>query len=144
MSFWRRISPRGAVADLVHEWKQPTPHRWQILGVSVAATFALLTLLIPESERKLPEKPEVTWITTFAADRTEAEIVRSNLANQQKQDAFRAAQAKAEARRKEIYRTIGRASGLDVDALERQYSDAPAATEKAAPPASSSPAKGAR
>jgi len=144
MSFWRRISPRGAVADLVHEWKQPTPHRWQILGVSVAATFALLTLLIPESERKLPEKPEVTWITTFAADRTEAEIVRSNLANQQKQDAFRAAQAKAEARRKEIYRTIGRASGLDVDALERQYSDAPAGAEKAAPAASSSPATGAR
>jgi hypothetical protein len=144
MSFWRRISPRGAFADLVHEWKQPTPHRWQILGVSVAATFALLTLFIPESQRRLPEKPEVTWISTFASDRTEAEIIRSNLANQQKQDAFRAAQAKAEARRKEIYRTIGRASGFDVDELERQYSDAPAAAQSAAPSPSSNPATGER
>lgn len=144
MSFWRQISPRGAVADLVHEWKQPTPHRWQILGVSVAATFALLTLFIPESQRRLPEKPEVTWISTFAPGRTEAEIIQSNLANQKKQDEFRAAQAKAEAHRKEIYRTIGRASGFDVDALERQYSDAPAAAPKAAPSRSSSPATGER
>lgn len=135
MSFWRQISPRGAVGDLVEQWKQPTPHRWQILGVSVAATFALITLFIPESERKEPEHPKVTWITTFAPGRTDAEIIQSNIENQKKQERIRALQAEAEARRKEIYRTIGRASGFDVDALEKQYSDSPSPTPTASAPA---------
>lgn len=135
MSFWRQISPRGAVGDLVEQWKQPTPHRWQILGVSVAATFALITLFIPESQRKEPEHPKVTWITTFAPGRTDAEIIQSNIENQKKQERIRALQAEAEARRKEIYRTIGRASGFDVDALEKQYSDGPSPTPTASAPA---------
>src|SRR5690606_18322390 len=121
--FWRRISPRRAIADFAHEWQQPNPYRWRILGVSVAATFALMMMLIPESERVEPQPPEVTWITTFAPDRTEAEIVASNLANQRRKEELEAqAEARAE-RRREFARTLGKATGLDVDALEKQYGD---------------------
>lgn len=133
MSFWRQISPRGAVSDLVHQWKQPTPHRWQILGVSVAATFALITLFVPESQRVPPAEPEITWITTFAPNRTDEEIIQSNIENQKKQDYIRARKAEAEERRKDAFRAIGRATGLDVDALEKQYSDDPSPTPSAAP-----------
>jgi hypothetical protein len=42
MSFWRQISPRRAVSDLAHEWRRPTPIAGASLGVSVAATFALM------------------------------------------------------------------------------------------------------
>jgi hypothetical protein len=125
MTFWRRISPRGAIEDLVHEWRRPNPYRWRILGVSVAATFALMVVMIPESERVEPQPPEVTWITTFKPDRTDAEIVASNIENQKRKEAREAqAEARAEERRQRA-RALGEAMGFDVDELERQYSDDP-------------------
>ena len=131
MSFWRQISPRGAVGDFVHEWRRPNPYRWRILGVSVAATFALMVIVIPDSERAEPKPPEVTWISTFRPDRTDEEIVASNLANQKRKDELKAeAEARAE-RKREAARALARASGFDPDELERQYGNkpAPAASE---------------
>ena len=115
-NFWRDVSPRGAVGDLVGEWRQPTPHRWQILGVSIAATFALMMVFLPEEQRAPPEKPVITWINTFDAGRTDEEIIASNIENQQRQDAIRAIREAQAERRREIYRALGRASGMDVDA----------------------------
>jgi hypothetical protein len=123
LSFWRKVSPRGAVTDLVNEWRQPTPYRWQILGVSVAATFAMMMLFLPEDQRAPPEKPTITWINTFDPNRTDAEIAESNVENQQRQDAIRAAEQARDERRREFYRAVGRASGLDVDKLEKEFSD---------------------
>ena len=130
-SFWRNVSPRGALSDLLKEWRQPTPYRWQILGISVAATFAMMMLFLPENERVPPAKPTVTWITSFAPDRTDQEITESNRENQQRQDAIRAEEEARAERRREFYRAIGRASGFDVDELERQYSDEPEAPARA-------------
>lgn len=133
MSFWRRISPRGAIEDLVHEWRRPNPYRWRILGVSVAATFALMVVMIPDSERVQPRPPEITWITTFRPDRTDEEIIASNIENQKRKEAAEAeAEARAEERRQRA-RALGQAMGFDVDELERQYSDDP---EPAASPSS--------
>jgi hypothetical protein len=132
MSFWRRISPRRAVADFANEWRQPNPHRWQVLGVAVAATFALMVLIIPDSERVAPPRPEVTYITTFAPDRTEEEIVASNIANQRRQDELRELRRQREELRKEAYRDLGRATGIDVDAMEAEIERERAAEEAAA------------
>lgn len=131
--FLRRISPRGAIMDLLHVWRAPNPHRWQVLGVSVAATFAMMVVFLPDSQRVPPAKPKVTWITTFAPGRSDAEIVASNEANQRVQDERRAEAAAREERRKEAFRALGRATGLDVNELERQYSeDSPPAEAPAA------------
>lgn len=125
MSFWRRISPRGAIEDLAHEWRRPNPYRWRVLGVSVAATFALMVVMIPESERVEPKPPEITWITTFRPDRTDEEIIASNLENQARKDRLAAeAEARDQERRRRA-RVLGEAMGFDVDELERQYSDDP-------------------
>lgn len=137
MGYWSRFSPGGAFADFVEQWRQPTPYRWQILGVSVALTFTMMVLLIPESERVPPAKPEVTYISTFAPGRTEAEIIESNIANQERQDALEAERAAREERRRDAYRALGRASGFDVEELEEYYSerfaeDAPAEPAPAA------------
>lgn len=134
MSFWRNVSPRGAVADIIKEWRQPTPYRWQILGVSVAATFAMMMVFLPEDERAPPEEPTITWINTFDPNRTDAQIMASNIEHQKREDAIRAAEKARVERRREFYRAIGRASGFDVDKLEKEFSDEPAAP--AAPPAS--------
>ena len=132
MSFWRRISPRAAVADFASEWRQPTPHRWLILCVAIAATASLMIAFIPETQRAEPRRPEVFWITSFAPDRTEEEIVASNLANQRRQDELRAQQQELEEFRRNFYRTLGRATGVDVDAMEREIAQERAAEEAAA------------
>lgn len=123
MGYLSRFSPGGAIADLISEWRKPTPYRWPILGLSVAMTLTMFVVLIPDSQRVPPPKPQITYITTFAPDRTQAEIVESNMANQQRKDARAALIAAAEERRREDFRALGRASGLDVDKLERYYTD---------------------
>jgi hypothetical protein len=127
MSMWKNVSPRGAVGDLVHEWRKPNPYRWQILLISILATFVIGYMFVPRSERVEPRSPEVTYITTFAPGRSQAEIRASNLALQQRQDARLAEEAARTERRKQFFRTLGRATGLDVDALEKQYADDPKA-----------------
>ena len=131
MSFWSRISPKRAVDDFAGQWNEPTPHRWQILGVAAAATFAVLMVFIPDSERAPPARPEVTYISTWAADRTREEIVASNLANQARKDELAARRAELEERKKELYRALGRATFIDVDAMEAEIQGESAADASA-------------
>lgn len=118
--FLRLISPRRAVKDFSEHWSQPTPHRWPILGVAMSATFALFMLLVPESTRKLPEEPDLIYITTFDENRTEAEIIASNCANQELQNQIQARLDERAELRREIYRELGRATFVDVDEMEAQ------------------------
>ncbi len=128
MGFWRQISsPRDAAGDFVHEWRRPNPYRWRILGVSVAATFTMMVILIPDSERIEPRAPEVTWITTFEPGRTDEQIVASNIENQKRKDQLKAEAAERAERKRNAARALARASGFDPDELERQYGDKPAA-----------------
>jgi regulator of protease activity HflC (stomatin/prohibitin superfamily) len=131
MGFWRQISPRRAVSDFANEWRQPNPYRWRVLGVSVAATFALMMVLLPESQRIEPQPPEVTWITTFAEGRTDAEIEASNIENQKRKDRLKAEAEARAARAREAYKALGRATGVDVDAMEAEAERERAAEEAA-------------
>lgn len=116
----RLFSPRRAVQDFAGQWQQPTPHRWQILGVACAATFALFMLLVPGSERKVPEKPDLIYIATFDENRSEVEIIASNCANQELKDEMQALVEEQEELRRELYRALGRATFVDVDEMEAQ------------------------
>lgn len=133
MGFWRQISPRGAADDFLHEWRRPNPYRWRILGVSVAATFALMVIMIPDSERIEPRAPDVTWISTFEPGRTDAEIIASNIENQKRKDELKAAAEERAQRKKDAARALARASGFDPDELERQYGDTPPAAKPSPP-----------
>ena len=136
MSYWRRISPRGAISDFLEEWRQPRPYRWQILGLAVAITFAGIVFLIPDSQRIPPARPDVTYITTWEEGRTDEEIAASNAANQARKDEAARLAAEREALKREAYRALARASGFDPDELERAYSDdEPAAEDENAQPA---------
>ena len=109
-----------AVKDFGEQWKQPTPHRWQILGVAVAATFCVFMLFVPKSQRSAPRPPDVIYISTFEESRTEAEIIASNCANQRLQNQLEALLAANAERRREMYRALGRATFVDVDAMEEE------------------------
>jgi len=118
--FLRLISPRRAVNDFTEQWRQPSPHRWQILGVACAATFALFMLFVPDATRIEAKRPELTYITTFDENRSEAEIIASNCANQELQNALQARLDERAELRREMYRELGRATFVDVDEMEAQ------------------------
>ena len=132
---FKDVSPVGGIGDFIRQWKQPTPYRWQILGIAVALTFAMLTLLMPKTERAPPEKPTIVWINSWPEGRSDKEIVASNIANQKRKDAEAALQKQREEFRKEFYRKLARASGMDPDELAREFGGPPkpAAKSSAAP-----------
>jgi len=130
MSFWRNISPTGAAKDFAQVWTD-NPYRWRVLAISCAATFVVMAVIIPKSERIPPEKPRITYISSFEPGRTDEQILRSNLENEQKQEALRADEERRVELRKQLYRELGRATGLDVDAMERQIAADKAAEDRA-------------
>lgn len=131
--FFRRISPRRAVTDFRDQWQQPTPHRWQILGVAMAATFCIFMLFIPEGQRGPPERPEIYYISTLDENRSEAEIIASNCENQRLKDELQARLDAGAERRREMYEALGRATFLDVDEMQAEIEAERAAEEAAAP-----------
>lgn len=126
-----RFNPVGGVADFWHEFKRPNPYRWPILGASVLCTGVLLYAFTQERVHVPPALPKVTYITTFAEGRSDEEIRASNIANQKRKEANAAEQAAREERVKDLYRSLGRATGIDVDAMEREI-EADRAREEAA------------
>lgn len=120
MSYFSRLNPAGGIADFWHEFRRPNPYRWPILAVSACITLTILSLIIWEETPIPPTRPKVEYITTFEEGRTEAEILASNIANQRLQDERRAAREASEERRREIYRDLGRATGIDVDSIDER------------------------
>ena len=66
--------------------------------------------------------------------------MQSNLANQKRKDAAAEVEQQREKIRKDFYRSLARASGMDPDELEREFSQQASAQSKAAPPPSSTAA----
>lgn len=135
MRFTSRFNPAGGIADFWNEIRRPTPYRWPVLGASLLCSFVLLFWVTQERVLIPPESPKVSFISTFAEGRTDAEIVASNRANQARKERLAAEQAKRDEEVKEMYRALGRATGIDVDAMERKIEAEKAAAAKAAAPA---------
>ena len=131
MRFLKRLNPVPGVKDFWAEFRRPNEHRWPILAASIALTGTLFYAFASEKTYIPPAKPEVTYITSFDPDRTDEEIMASNIANQKRKDTLAERQQAREELRKDLYRALGRASGLDVDAMEAEI-EAEQAREEAA------------
>ena len=131
MRYLTRFNAAGGVADFWQEWKKPNPYRWPILGASVLMSALVLGWLSQEVYYYPPEQPEITYITTFAEGRTDEEIIQSNIENQRRKEERALELAEIEERRREIYKTIGAATGIDVDAMEAEAEAERAAAERA-------------
>jgi hypothetical protein len=67
-----------------------------------------------------PKRPTIDYITVWDPHRTDAEIIASNIANQKRKERLAAEQARREEEVREMYKTLGRMSGMDVDAIEAE------------------------
>ncbi len=129
MSLISRFNPTPGLKELWIELARPRPYRFTILAFSILVTFCALYWITKERWIGSPEEPEVTYISTFEPDRSIEQIRAENVIAQKEKEAEEARQAEIAERRKEIYRTIGRATGLDVDEMERQIAAEEAAEE---------------
>lgn len=108
---------------------------WNAVAIAALLTGGIMYQFTQENVRVPPAPPEVSYISTFKDGRTDAEILESNRANQVVQERLRAEQAEREEKAKEAYRALGRATGLDVDAMERRIREQQAAEGSPVAPA---------
>ncbi len=126
-----RFNPKAGILDFWQEFRKPQPYRWPILFVSSLPVVLIITWAISESVYIPPERPEITYIPSFAPGRTDEEIIASNEANQLRKDEREARIAELEEQKREAYKTLGAASGFDVEEMERRAEEERAAQEAA-------------
>ena len=119
-SYWRKVNPVGAIADFREVYRQAGHNRWRFALAAAATTFAIFAVIWQEEMRGPPARPTVTLIKSWPADRSDAEIIRTNIENQERKERLAAEQAKRDEEVRKIYKELGRASGMDVDAIEKQ------------------------
>jgi hypothetical protein len=138
MSAWRNflrvLNPLTALRDLREQLAQPRPHRWPLMGVAAAATIAVFSVMFHEGVQGLPRPPEVTYIQSWRGDRSDAEIIAGNIAATKEARAREAEEAASAERIRQMYKALGRASGMDVDAIERKARAEAAAEAKSKVP----------
>lgn len=126
-----RFNPVGGFADFWNEIRRPQPYRWPILFASILPAAGMIWWGVNSTQYGEPERPTIEYITTLDPARSEAEIMAENRANQQIKDLRAAEEARIAEEKREIYKTLGRAAGLDVEEIERK-AEAERAAEKAA------------
>ncbi len=131
MSRPSRFNPTSGVLDFWNEIRRPQPHRWLFVTISALPVALILYWAVGQVAYKVPDRPRITYITTFDPDRTDAEIAASNAANQELKELREAEEARIAQRKREMYKALGAATGMDVDTIERE-ADARRAAEQAA------------
>lgn len=124
-------NPTGAIGDFLQVYRQAGKNRWWISLVAGAITFGLFLSLSYESWKRPRELPQIIYITTFAPDRTEAESLEFRKAKQREREEREAAYAAADAEGRRLYKQLGAATGMDVEAIEKR-AEAERAAAKAA------------
>ncbi len=128
---WKDVNPTGMVADFKLVWKQAGHNRWRIAAVSAACTFGVFYLMFTQEGSAPHPPPKVTWISVLKEHRTDAEIEAENIANQKAKEANARELARRDKEVRELYKTIGRYSGMDVDKMARDADAQDAAKAKA-------------
>ncbi|MEL6530938.1 MAG: hypothetical protein AAFQ27_13330, partial [Pseudomonadota bacterium] len=126
-----RFNPKPGILDFWKEFRKPNPYRWPILFASAMPFGLIMYWLAGETVYKDPERPSITYITTFDPNRTDDEIAASNAENQEIKELRAAREEELAERKRELYKALGAAAGMDVDEIEAR-ADAERAAEEAA------------
>lgn len=117
---WREATPRGAIADIRTVYQQAGKNRWRIAILAGLTTFGIFSVMVGQSWKKGRELPEIIYINSWPEDRTAAETKAFIEENQRRKEERAALEAKAEAEAKAMWKALGRASGMDVEAIEAE------------------------
>ena len=117
-TFLSRFNPLNALGDLGHELATPYPHRFKFMGLAAVLTVGVFSVMWNEGGAGLPHPPKVIYVDSLAPGRSEAEIVAGNVAATKAARAAEAENAAGAERVRQMYKTVGRATFMDVDAIE--------------------------
>ena len=143
--FPRPVSPRSALGDLWSYFRENRPHKWPLLGLSMAITWVIIwVFMVDANTNTMPTRNKIIYVQSWDASRSDAAIIlqqkidlaKSEAALQKRQkqmqgwaDSFgidwRTEEARNSARRKEALKQINAQ-------LDSRLAKAEAA-EKAAP-----------
>jgi hypothetical protein len=126
-----RFNPASGFADFWTQIRRPQPYRWPILILSIAPVAAMLYWGLNTTVYGEPERPKVEYITTLAPNRSDAEIMAENRANQEIKDLRAVEEARIAEAKREMYKSLGAAAGMDVEEIERKAEAERAAAEAA-------------
>ena len=132
MAFWRNISPTGAIGDFITVFRQAGSNRWRFALLSAAMTIGVFSIMSGESWKIQRKLPEITYINSWPLDRTEEETRAFIEANQKRKEQREELQRQYDEEGRKLWKTLGKASGMDVDSIEaRVKADEAAAKAKA-------------
>ncbi len=123
--FPRPVSPKSALGDLWTYFRENRPHKWPVLGLSMALTWVMIWAFMDANTNTMPTRNKIIYVESWDASRSDAAIIlqqkidlaKSEAALQKRQkqmqgwaDAFgidwRAEEARNSARRKEALKQI--------------------------------------
>lgn len=123
MSFAKNISPRGAFGDLMGVLREKQDYKLLFFLAAAVPPLLIITMFFLDQERlNKPPPPEVFYFESWDKSRNYQDIVAD------REDRLRLREALLEERRQK-YKALGRASGIDVDKIDRETA---AAREKVA------------
>lgn len=128
---WRDVKPTGMIADFREVWRQAGQNRWRFAVVAGACTAGVFYVMMQQEGSAPHLPPKVTYISVLPEHRTDAEIEASNIANQKRKEAIARDLAQRNADVRNLYKELGRWSGMDVDKMAREADAQNAAAAKA-------------
>ncbi len=110
----------GGWRELWDLLRRPQPHKLPILALSAAMTAVVFGVMFTQEAKGPPRPLDVIYIESWRADRSDAEIIAGNLAATRERKQRETEEAARHERSRELYKALGRATGMDVDRIDRE------------------------
>ncbi len=116
-TFFSNVSPRKAILDIWQVLGAPSEFRWPALGLALLVSGSMLWVMVNQGGRAMPPPPKIIYFESWRADRSDKDIIAGNIKAAREAKAEAAAEeARAEDIR-QMYKTVGAATGLDTKAM---------------------------
>lgn len=122
-----RFNPAAGLADFWTFIRRPTPYRWTFLSLSILPAAGMVYWGMNSTSYGQPERPKITYITTLDPTRSDAQIAAENRENQVIRDLRAAEEERIAQAKRDIYKSLGKGVGMDVEAIEAEAEAARAA-----------------
>lgn len=120
MSFLKNANPVGAFSDFRAVYRDAGSRRWPIMAVSLLTTLGIFSIMAGESWTMPRALPKITYINSWPADRTEEETRAFIAENQARKEERAALEQAASDEGKQVWKTLGKVSGIDVERIEAE------------------------
>lgn len=118
--FFSNVSPTRALKDLWQILGAPSEYRWRALLLASCVTGGIFYVMTQQGGRGLPRPPQVIYIESWRADRSDKEILAGNIAAQKKADAEAAEEELHAENIRKMYKAVGAATGIDTQKMYDQ------------------------